>query len=93
MEYKISAIKQSDLDIKDESRYKMIGVLYDLASYKKDERGWSFFVKKDYLSDFIVEVENDKNQTISDYEISFLKSLLLIFGDNELLLIDNDNLL
>lgn len=94
MEYKVSAVKQSELpQICGQFTDKLYDVLYDTATYKKDEGGWSFFIKKNYLEGLLEEIKKDKSKYLSDDEVTFLEKVLELFGENYLLLIDNDGLL
>ena len=94
MEIKVSAVSQSSLSL----TKKMYDCLYDLASYKHTDRGFSFFIRKDYLEGFLHDIEEDrKNYPDYDYlsneEIELLNKLLSLYGENKLLLIDNDDLM
>lgn len=99
MDYKISAVKQSDLlGTGDDFNAKMGDILYDMSRYNHGERGWSFFIVKDVLEAYLIDVENDKltepgYDDLDDSDIQILKNALAACGENKLLLIDNDDLL
>ncbi len=98
-EYKVAAIKQSDLlGTGDDFNAKMGDILYEMSRYNHNERGWSFFVLKDVLEDYLIDVENDKltdpeYNYLDDSDIQILKNALAVCGKHKLLLIDNDDLL
>jgi hypothetical protein len=95
-EYKVTAIKQSDLSNYGEFTDRVYRLLYDVASYKVDDGGFSFFIRKTYLDNLLKDIKADKKSFpdigISDAEIAILEKLYDLC-ENDLLLIDNDDLI
>ncbi len=70
--------------------------LYELASYKHSDRGFSFFVRKNYIAEHLEDIKTDcesypeyliDKQPIIDFLTKILSEM-----KSKILLIDNDKL-
>lgn len=89
----IDAVSQSSLNL----TRNMYDTLYNLSSYKHTDRGFSMFIRKDYITSYLSDVESDCKIDPSYYdrkkdEIELLKKLVSEMK-TDILLIDNDRLI